>query len=130
MSQLTRGSFPDLALSMLRAVSGFLFFQHGMQKIFGLLGRDAQELFSLMWAVGVLELVGGLAVLVGLYTRPVAFLLSGLMAVAYFWRHLPRGFWPIENGGELAALYCFVFFFLFAIGGGSYSVDRRLRRSG
>lgn len=130
MSQLTRGSFPDLALSMLRAVSGFLFFQHGMQKIFGLLGRDAQELFSLMWAVGVLELVGGLAVLVGLYTRPVAFLLSGLMAVAYFWRHFPRGFWPIENGGELAALYCFVFFFLFAIGGGSYSVDRRLRRSG
>ena len=128
MSQLTKGSFADISLSMLRAVTGFLLFQHGAQKLFGLLDGNAQELLSLMWVTGVLEFFGGLAILVGLYTRPVAFLLSGLMAVAYFWRHMPRGFWPIENGGELAMLYCFVFFFLFAIGGGSYSVDAWLRK--
>jgi len=128
VSQLTKGGFADISLSMLRVITGFLFFQHGAQKLFGLLGGDAQEMFSLMWGVGVLELFGGLAIMVGLYTRPVAFLLSGLMAVAYFWRHLPGGFWPIENRGELAMLYCFVFFFLFAIGGGSYSVDSRLRK--
>ncbi len=128
MSQLTKGSFADISLSMLRAVTGFLLFQHGAQKLFGLLDGNAQELLSLMWVAGVLEFFGGLAILAGLYTRPVAFLLSGLMAVAYFWRHMPRGFWPIENGGELAILYCFVFFFLFAIGGGSYSVDAWLRK--
>jgi putative oxidoreductase len=128
MSHLTKGSFADIALSMLRAVAGFLFFQHGAQKLFGLFGADAQELFSLLWAVGVLEFFGGLAIMVGLYTRPVAFVLSGLMAVAYFWRHLPRGFWPIENAGELAMFYCFVFFFLFSIGGGTYSVDTWLRK--
>jgi len=128
VSQLTRGSFADISLGMLRAVTGFLFFQHGAQKLFGLLGGNAQELFSLMWVTGVLELFGGLAIMAGLYTRPVAFLLSGLMAVAYFWRHMPRAFWPIENRGETAMLYCFVFFFLFAIGGGSYSVDAWLRK--
>ncbi len=128
MSQLTRGSFADISLSILRAVTGFLFFQHGAQKLFGLMGGNAQELFSLMWVTGMLEFFGGLAILAGLYTRPVAFLLSGLMAVAYFWRHMPRGFWPIENSGERAVLYCFLFFFLFAIGGGSYSVDAWLRK--
>ena len=131
MSQLTKGSFADISLSMLRVATGFLFFQHGAQKLFGLLGRDAQEMFSLMWAVGGLEFFGGLAIMAGLYTRPVAFVLSGLMAVAYFWRHLPDGFWTISgggNGGELAVLYCFVFFLLFAIGGGSYSVDTWLRK--
>lgn len=129
MSKLTKGSFADIALSMLRAMAGFLFFQHGAQKLFGLFGSDGQELYSLMWGVGVLEFFGGLAIMVGLYTRPVAFILSGLMAVAYFWRHLPGGFWPIENRGELAALYCFVFFFLFAIGGGSYSIDSLLKKN-
>jgi len=128
VSQLTKGSFADINLSLLRVVTGFLFFQHGAGKLFGLLGGDARELFSLLWIAGVLEFFGGLAILLGLYTRPVAFILSGLMAVAYFWRHLPRGFWPIENGGELAMFYCFVFFFLFAIGGGSYSADTWLRK--
>ena len=128
MSQLTKGTFADIGLGLLRAVTGFLFFEHGARKLFGLLGGDAQELFSLMWVTGMLEFFGGLAIMAGLYTRPVAFLLSGLMAVAYFWRHMPRGFWPIENGGELAILYCFVFFFLFAIGGGSYSLDAWLRK--
>ena len=128
MSQLTKGSFADISLSMLRAVTGFLLFQHGAQKLFGLLDGNAQELLSLMWVAGVLEFFGGLAIMAGLYTRPVAFLLSGLMAVAYFWRHMPRGFWTVENGGELAVLYCFVFFFLFAMGGGSYSVDAWLRK--
>jgi len=128
VSQLTKGSFADISLSLLRAVTGFLFFQHGAQKLFGLLGGDASELFSLMWVTGVLEFFGGLAIMAGLYTRPVAFLLSGLMAVAYFWRHMPSGFWPIENGGEKAMFYCFVFFFLFAIGGGGYSLDAWLRK--
>jgi len=128
VSQLTKGSFADIGLGLLRAVTGFLFFEHGARKLFGLLGGDAQELLSLMWVTGMLEFFGGLAIMAGLYTRPVAFLLSGLMAVAYFWRHMPRGFWPIENGGELAILYCFVFFFLFAIGGGSYSLDAWLRK--
>jgi putative oxidoreductase len=128
VSQLTKGTFADISLSMLRAVTGILFFQHGARKVLGLLDGNAQELFSMMWGVGMLEVFGGLAIMAGLFTRPVAFVLSGLMAVAYFWRHMPRGFWPIENGGELAMLYCFVFFFLFAIGGGSYSVDTWLRK--
>jgi putative oxidoreductase len=77
---------------------------------------------------GLFELFGGLLLLVGLFTRPVAFLLSGLMAFAYFIAHAPRGFWPIVNGGELAALYCFVFLYLAAAGGGPWSVDGWARR--
>jgi putative oxidoreductase len=77
---------------------------------------------------GLLELVGGLLLLLGLFTRPVAFLLSGLMAFAYFIGHAPRDFWPIVNGGELAALYCFLFLYLAAAGGGPWSLDRWLRR--
>lgn len=123
-----RGSFADITLSLLRVVAGFLFLQHGAQKLFAVLGREeAVELFSLFGVAGVLEFFGGLLILFGLFTRPVAFVLSGQMAVAYFLSHFPRGFWPIENGGELAALYSFLFLFLFAVGGGSYSVDGVLR---
>ena len=121
---IARGSFPDISLSLLRAVAGFLFLQHGAQKLFAVLGREqAVELFSLFGVAGVLEFFGGLLIMFGFLTRPVAFILSGQMAVAYFMSHFPRGFWPIENGGELAALYSFLFLFLFAVGGGSYSVD-------
>jgi putative oxidoreductase len=126
-----KGSFADITLSLLRAVAGFLFLQHGAQKLFAVLGREETvELFSLMGLAGVLEFFGGLIILLGIYTRPVAFVLSGEMAVAYFMSHFPRNFWPIENGGELAALYCFVFLFLCAVGGGSYSVDGMLLGGG
>jgi len=113
-------------LSILRIITAFLFMQHGAQKLFGILlpaDKSAAELISLMGAAGFLEFFGGLCVLLGLYTRPVAFLLSGQMAVAYFMVHAPRGFWPILNSGELAALYSFVFLFLAAAGGGTWSLD-------
>lgn len=117
-------------LSILRVVTAFLFMEHGAQKLFGFPGPDKApvELFSLMGMAGILEFFGGLLVLLGLFTRPVAFLLSGQMAVAYFMAHAPKGFWPILNQGELAVLYCFVFLYLFAAGGGSWSVDRFLRK--
>jgi putative oxidoreductase len=103
--------------------------QHGAQKLFGFLAtRPGPPPFTQGWIGGVLEFFGGLLLLLGLFTRPVAFILSGMMAVAYFQFHATRGFWPIQNGGELAALYCFVFLYLSAAGGGPWSVDSTLRR--
>ena len=129
MVQIPKGSFADVALSLLRVVSGALFMQHGAQKLFGVLGREeAVEVVSLMGLAGVLELFGGLAILLGLYTRPVAFILSGEMATAYFMAHFSRGLWPIMNRGELPILYCFLFLFFFAVGGGSYSLDGLVRK--
>lgn len=126
--QITKGSFADIALSLLRAVTGLLFMQHGAQKLFAVLGREqAVVLMSRAGLAGVLEFFGGLLIVLGIFTRPVAFILSGEMAFAYFLSHFPRGFWPIRNGGELAALYCFVFLMFFAVGGGSYGFDGLLR---
>jgi putative oxidoreductase len=121
------------ALSLLRIVAGFTYSLHGFQKLFGAFGgvggKGAVAVFgSLSWWAGVLETGGGLLIMLGLFTRPVAFLLSGQMAVAYFMRHAPKGFWPILNGGELAALYCFLFLYLAAAGGGPVSLDRIWRR--
>jgi putative oxidoreductase len=117
-------------LSVLRIVTSALFMQHGLQKLFAIPAppgpSGAVDLFSIMGLAGVLELFGGFFVLIGLFTRPVAFILSGLMAVAYFWKHAPQGLWPLLNRGELAALYCFVFLYLAAAGGGKWSIDRRL----
>ena len=113
-------------LSILRIVTAFLFMQHGAQKLFGVLvvpSKTAVELFSLMGFAGMLEFFGGLLILLGLFTRPVAFILSGQMAVAYFMAHAPKGFWPVVNKGELAALYCFLFLYLIAAGGGPWSLD-------
>jgi putative oxidoreductase len=121
-------------LSVLRIVSGFLFMQHGLQKILGLLPRPGGQpfamppLFSTGGISGWLELVGGALLVLGLFTRPTAFVMSGLMAVAYFYAHAPGGFWPILNRGELAALYCFVFLYLAFAGGGAWSLDNLLRR--
>jgi putative oxidoreductase len=96
----------------------------------GMGGHGAPAAFgSLLWVAGVLESIGGLAILIGLCTRPVAFVLCGEMAVAYFRSHFPRGIWPILNGGELAVLYCFVYLYLFAAGPGPLSVDRLVRRA-
>jgi putative oxidoreductase len=118
--------------SILRIVAGLLFSFHGYQKLFGLFGGIGPHgatppMWSELWVAGVLETAGGALITLGLFTRPVAFLLCGEMAVAYFHQHFPRGFWPIRNGGELAVLYCFLFLELFAGGPGPLSLDRVVR---
>jgi len=119
-------SWAPRLLSVLRIVAAFLFMSHGMQKLLGFPAPLARspELFSLIGLAGTLELFGGALLLVGLFTRPVAFILSGEMAFAFFMAHAPRGFWPLLNGGELAVLYCFLFLYLAAAGGGPWSLDR------
>ena len=114
-------------LSVLRIVLGFLLIPHGLQKLFGLLGGKQVELMSLMGLAGVIELFGGILILIGLFTRPVAFVISGFAAFAYFIAHAPQGFWPILNRGELAVVYCFLYLYLSAAGGGEWSLDRLLR---
>jgi putative oxidoreductase len=119
-------------LSVLRIITGFLLIPHGAQKLFGFLaqpGAPTPPLMSQRGIAGVLEFVGGLLLLLGLFTRPVAFILSGLLAVAYFLAHAPGGFWPLQNRGELAVLYCFVLLFFAVAGGGEWSLDRLLRRA-
>lgn len=122
------GKLQAFTLNALRIMTGFLFVQHGAQKLFGVLGKDAVDsILSMSGAAGVLEFFGGLAIIVGICTRQVAFVLSGMMAVAYWMAHGTEAFWPIVNRGELAALYCFVYLFLFAHGGGEFSIDGWLR---
>ena len=113
-------------LSILRIVAGFLFMMHGAQKLLGFPAPFPMQvnLYSLIGLAGVLELFGGALVMVGLFTRPVAFVLSGEMAFAYFMAHAPKSFWPVLNGGDAAVLYCFVFLYFAAAGGGPWSVDR------
>lgn len=116
-------------LGILRIIIGFLFLQHGTAKLFGvphIAMFDGLQLLSLLGAAGVLELVGGALILVGLCTRPVAFLLSGEMAVGYFMVHAPQAFLPILNQGELAVVYCFVFLYFSVAGAGDYSIDAML----
>ena len=119
------------ARSVLRILVGVLFALHGFQKLFGMFGglggHGASPLWSESWVAGVIESFGGAAIFLGLYTRPVALLLCGEMAVAYFQKHLPRGFWPIQNAGEVAVLYCFLFGYLCIAGGGPLSLDRTVR---
>ena len=113
-------------LGLLRIILGFLYIQHGTAKLFGVphvAMFDGLQLFSLMGAAGVLELVGGALLLIGLFTRPVAFILSGQMAVAYFLMHAPAAFLPILNGGEMAVMYCFTFLYFAAAGAGAFSLD-------
>ena len=120
-------------LGLLRIILGFLYIQHGTAKLFGVphvAMFDGLQLFSLMGAAGVLELVGGALLLIGLLTRPVAFILSGQMAVAYFLMHAPAAFLPILNGGEMAVMYCFTFLYLAAAGGGAYSLDAMRGKAG
>ena len=126
-------SWEPHARSLLRIIAGFTFSLHGFQKLFGMFGGmggkgAAAAAFSQVWVAGVLEGVGGVLLILGLLTRPVAFLLCGEMAVAYFKSHFPRGFWPIRNGGELAVLYCFLFLYLFTAGPGPWSLDRLFRK--
>jgi putative oxidoreductase len=118
-------------LSVLRIIAAFMFMAHGAQKLFGFLmppGSPGPSTLSQVWVGGVLEFFGGGLLLLGLFTRPVAFILSGMMAVAYFQMHAPGGFWPLQNKGELAVLYCFVFLFFAVAGGGAWASDRLLWR--
>ena len=109
-------------------VAGFMFIAHGTQKLFNAPPGQTGPVpvASFMGFAGTLELVGGLLILAGLFTRPTAFILSGMMAVAYFMAHAPGGFLPLVNRGELAVLYCFVFLYLAVAGGGTWSADRAL----
>ena len=120
---------------LLRVVAGLLFLQAGGMKILDWFGGVPTEfgghpaMWSQVWIGGVLELVGGAAILLGLFTQPVAFILSGEMAVAYFQFHQPGGFWPIQNHGEPAVLFCFIFLLFAAHGAGPWSLDALLRRT-
>lgn|SRR5690348_2431049 len=128
----------DAARTILRIVVGLMYMQHGVQKLFGLLLMPNMPPmhpapFSQMWIAGVLETFGGALIVLGLFTRPVAFLLCGEMAVAYFTVHAKRGFFPLLNLGEVAVLYCFIYLYFLAAGAGPYSLDgwwsrRRLDR--
>jgi putative oxidoreductase len=119
-------SLQSSALALLRIVAGLTFTLHGAQKIvgaFGGLGGHTAALFSMLWFAGILEIVGGPLIILGLFTRPVAFILCGEMAVAYFTVHIHIHFWPIQNGGEITVLYCFIFLYLVTVGAGSFSLD-------
>lgn len=115
-----------LLLSVLRIITGLLLLQHGTTKYLSIpvTQMSGASPTSMGGAAGILELVGGVLLILGLFTRPVAFILSGMLAVAYFYAHAPQGFYPILNGGELAALYCFVLLYIAAAGPGPLSVDR------
>lgn len=130
MPKLTalRVAWEPRILSILRIVLGLLYIQHGLSKIFGFPpGPTPAKPYVLMSLVpglaGLLELIGGALVAIGLFTRIIAFILSGEMAVAYFMAHAPRAFYPYSNGGELAVLYCFAFLYLAFAGGGPWSLD-------
>lgn len=132
MGFLTR--YQAVLLSVLRITSSYMFLLHGSQKLFAVPYVEKYAdlpLFSLLGFAGVLEFFGGLLLLLGLFTRPVAFLLSGMMAVAYFMAHASKGavLLPILNGGEAAVLYCFLFLYLVAAGGGAWALDNKLKTS-
>ena len=127
----TLARFEPQVLSIYRFIIGLLLFQFGVAKHLkfppGTMFEKVEP-FSLFGVAGMFELVGGALIAIGFLTRPVAFLLSGEMAVAYFYAHAPRGFFPILNGGEAAVLYCFVFLYLFFAGPGPWSVDAMMKR--
>ncbi len=130
MSEPNSSVWAPRVQSVLRIVAAFLFIAHGTQKLFGLPGSGqpmVTDLITLFGTAGMLEMIGGTLLLLGLFTRPVAFLLSGEMAVAYFKQHATGGFWPILNHGELPVLYCFIWLYLSTAGGGPWSVDALLR---
>jgi putative oxidoreductase len=125
--------YQRIALALLRIIAAGVMMQHGVQKLFGLLGGvngqgATVQLMSQFGLAGILETFVALLVLVGLFTRPAAFVLSGEMAVAFFQAHFPRAFWPVQNGGETPVLLCFIFLFFAAFGAGSFSLDALLSR--
>ena len=121
------GRFSPQLYAVMRIVVGLLFACHGAQKLFGLLGGQQAVLMSMFGLAGIIEFVGGLMIAIGFLTGTAAFVASGEMAYAYFTQHMPRGGAPIQNGGELAALYCFVFLYIASRGVGIWGVDKRTR---
>ena len=124
--------YTPYALAAMRIVAGLLFMEHGTQKLLGFPVSDnpGPALLSLFGIGGVIELVGGFLIAIGLFTRPVAFLCSGQMAVAYWMFHAPKSIYPIQNGGDAAILFCFVFLLLVCTGAGALSLDRAMSGSG
>lgn len=116
------GRYSDRIYALMRIVVGFLYLLHGVQKIFGVLG-GTRPTTEILWAAGFIESIGGILICLGLFTSWVAFICSGEMAVAYFMVHLPRGFFPIQNNGELAAFYSWVFLYMASKGSGPWSLD-------
>jgi len=119
-------------LSILRFVTGLVYLEHGTSKLLGTphnANFDTLQLLSLLGVAGILEMVGGFLVMIGLFTRPVAFILSGEMAVAYWMAHAPKNMFPVLNGGDAAILYCFIFLYLAFAGGGEWSLDALRGRS-
>jgi putative oxidoreductase len=124
MNPNTLDAWAPRMLSVLRIVAALLFFAHGSQKLLGFPASEfSPALFSLMGLAGLLEIVGGALLIIGLWTRPVAFVLSGQMAIAYWMAHAPQSPFPVLNGGDAAILYCFVFLYLVFAGAGAWSVD-------
>ncbi len=121
-------------LSIARVATALIFMAHGTQKLLNFPpnppGRATVELFSLYGLAGTLEIIGGILLVFGLFTRPVAFILSGEMAFAYWMSHAPRNFFPVLNGGDGAILYCFIFLYIAFAGGGAWSLDRMIWKKG
>src|SRR5437870_5320204 len=117
------GRYRPLTTALLRVVTSLLFWQHGVMKLFGWFGGQPVPKFSLFWYAGIIEAVAPLLILIGLFTRPLALLLCGEMAVAYLTQHLPSGFWPIQNQGLIALQYGVIFLVLATTGAGAFSVD-------
>ena len=117
-------SYQDQAYALMRIIVGFLFLWHGAQKLLGFPLEFPYPLNPMMYAAGSIELIGGALVMIGLLTRPAAFISSGTMAAAYWMAHGSKTFWPIVNGGELAALYCFVFLFIACRGTGIWGLSK------
>jgi len=118
------GRYAPQLYALLRIVAGLLFACHGAQKLFGVLGGQQVPLMGMMGLAGIIEFAAGLLIAIGFLTSIAAFVASGEMAVAYFMAHAPRGALPIQNGGELAVLYCFVFLYIAARGAGTWAIDR------
>ena len=116
------GRFEPQAYALMRLVAGLLFMFHGLQK-FGMFGGQQVPLATIYGAAAIIEVIAGVLIMIGLAASPLAFLASGEMAYAYFMQHQPKGTWPIQNGGELSALYAFVFLYIAARGSGIWSVD-------
>jgi putative oxidoreductase len=132
---MTRHPAEEISYLLLRVVAALLFIQVGGLKLFGWFGGmppggGAAPFMTEAWIGGVLEVFGGAAIMLGLFTRPVAFILAGEMAVAYWQFHAPNGHWPIQNHGEPAVLLCFIYLYMAARGGGDWSLDALLRRKG
>jgi putative oxidoreductase len=128
----TMAAWAPRALSVLRIITGLTIIEHGMAKLLGwpVVSAFAQlKLFSLLGLAGTIELIGGALLILGLFTQPAAFILSGEMAVAYFMVHEPRSFFPLINGGSLAIIYCFACLYLSTAGGGPWSVDAAMKKA-